>query len=661
MGNYLQFDYDIADNYISINLGDLYQKEIRLLMLYINQKFPNNEGCKIQINSLYDTYKERIKYKEWEEKHTQKKKYMPPFKLGAGKGETCWEEFTSYKIVVDKKREAEKLHQQQEEARAEAEAAAEKAKQDALDKAEAEKLLQQQETERLQKEAEAAAEKAKDEKIYEVNTINKKDLDTLYKMNVCAYKGKAFQGSEYKFVSERSNNGYYGIAHANQENKLLIFTHRGTDSLNPWGDDKKNYDFITKGFESRNFTGYGECTQCYEAISFVDEVLKDDNYKNFSILITGHSLGALLSDITLHHLIINNNLNCKSIVFANPGSKAFLEKISLQKNEKLDTDLYKSISLDIYLKGDKLVNPENQLGSELFIDTNKIWDCPTLSDKPLCMYAGNNHILKNINSALNSNEKVNIKPPNSWNIEFDTPKTKQEALEKAEEAERLQREAEAAAEKVKQDALAKEEDERLQREAEAAAEKAKQEAERKQQEEARAEAAAEKTKQDALAKAEAEENARQDALAKAEAERKQQEEARAEAAEKAKQEALAKEEAEKLHQQQETERLQREAKAEEKAKLDALAKAEAERKQQEEAEAAAEKAKQEAHAEQHIKNLCSNQGIELFDEDAIFIGCYIKENSVDSQNKITEYGKIYSQLGVQVIEREISTYISYDE
>ena len=107
MSNYLQFDYDIADNYISINLGDLYQKEIRLLMLYINQKFPNNEGCKIQINSLYDTYKERIKYKEWEEKHTQKKKYMPPFKLGAGKGETCWEEFTSYKIVVDKKREAE--------------------------------------------------------------------------------------------------------------------------------------------------------------------------------------------------------------------------------------------------------------------------------------------------------------------------------------------------------------------------------------------------------------------------------------------------------------------------------------------------------------------------------------------------------------------------
>ncbi|MBY0580817.1 MAG: lipase family protein [Rickettsiales bacterium] len=238
-------------------------------------------------------------------------------------------------------------------------------------------------------------------------------------MNVAAYSGKPFQGTEYTFVNSKDNNDYYGSAHVNQEKKQLIFTHRGTDSVNPWGSDKTNYNFITEGFKNKAFEGYGDCTECNEAINFIGEVLKDDAYKDFSIIITGHSLGALLSDITLYHLLnTRENINCTSIVFANPGSKPFLEKVAAQENKNLDSNLYKSISLAINLKGDALVKNENQLGSEWFIDSDKTWPCPSWSDQPICTYAGNNHMLKNIRSAINelTDEQINSELPNGWQL-----------------------------------------------------------------------------------------------------------------------------------------------------------------------------------------------------------------------------------------------------
>jgi hypothetical protein len=251
-----------------------------------------------------------------------------------------------------------------------------------------------------------------------MNIITREQLEILYKMNVAAYKGKPFQGIEYTFIDSKDNNNYYGSAYVNQEKKQLIFTHRGTDSLNACGDDKKNYDFIVDGFKNKEFEGYGDYTECNEAINFIEEVLKDDKYKDFFIIITGHSLGALLSDVTLYHLKTKKNINCKSIVFANPGSKPFLEKVASQKNKKLNPALYKSISLAINLKGDKLVNHENQLGSEWFIDSDKVWPCPSLKDQPICSYAGSNHMLKNIRSAISalSVQQINNNLPSDWKL-----------------------------------------------------------------------------------------------------------------------------------------------------------------------------------------------------------------------------------------------------
>ena len=249
--------------------------------------------------------------------------------------------------------------------------------------------------------------------------ITKEQLTLLYKMNVAAYSGKPFQGTEYTFVNSKDNNDYYGSAHVNQEKKQLIFTHRGTDNIYPWGSDKTNYDFITEGFKNNAFKGYGDCTECNEAINFIGEVLKGDAYKDFSIIITGHSLGALLSDVTLYYLLnTRENINCTSIVFANPGSKPFLEKVATQENKNLDSNLYKSISLAINLKGDALVKNENQLGSEWFIDSGKTWPCPSWSDQPICTYAGNNHMLKNIRSAINelTDEQINSELPNGWQL-----------------------------------------------------------------------------------------------------------------------------------------------------------------------------------------------------------------------------------------------------
>jgi hypothetical protein len=243
------------------------------------------------------------------------------------------------------------------------------------------------------------------------------------------------------------------------------------------GPDKKNYDFITAGFKNKDFTGYGECTECDEVISFIEEVLKDAKYKDFSIIITGHSLGALLSDVTLYHLKTKGNTNCESIVFANPGSKTFLEKIASQKGGKFNSDLYKSISLAINIKGDKLVNHKNQLGSEWFIDTDKDWGCPSWSpvDQTICTYAGNNHMLKNIRNTINdlSLEQINNELPNGWELEatIETDKAEaeriaKEAADKA-EAERIAKEAadKAEAERIAKEAADKAEAERIAKEA----------------------------------------------------------------------------------------------------------------------------------------------------------------------------------------------------
>ena len=294
-------------------------------------------------------------------------------------------------------------------------------------------------------------------KIKNLNNIKgtKDQLDLLYKLNVSAYKGKPFKGDEYTFVSARDKNGYYGSAHVNEEQKQLIFTHRGTDSVNPLGSDKKNYDFITAGFKNKDFTEYGECTECDEAIIFIEEVLKDGKYKDFSIIITGHSLGALLSDVTLYHLNTKGNTNCKSIVFANPGSKTFLEKVASENGEKLNSDLYKSVSLAINLKGDKLVDHKNQLGSEWFIDTDQDFGCPSFFDQPICTYAGNNHMLKNIRDAVNtfSAEQINTELPNGWELETKDAAEKAEADRKAAEKAEADRK---AAEKAEADRKATE-------------------------------------------------------------------------------------------------------------------------------------------------------------------------------------------------------------
>ena len=95
------------------------------------------------------------------------------------------------------------------------------------------------------------------------------------------------------------------------------------------------------------------------------------------------------------------------------------EKVASQKNKKLNPALYKSISLAINLKGDKLVKHENQLGSKWFIDSDKVWPCPSLKDYPICSYAGNNHMLKNIRSAINalSVQQINNNLPSDWKLE----------------------------------------------------------------------------------------------------------------------------------------------------------------------------------------------------------------------------------------------------
>ncbi len=406
------------------------------------------------------------------------------------------------------------------------------------------------------------------------------------------------------------------------------------------GSDKKNYDFITAGFKNKDFTEYGECTECDEAISFIEEVLKDGRYKDFSIIITGHSLGALLSDVTLYHLNTKGNTNCKSIVFANPGSKTFLEKVASQNGEKLNSDLYKSVSLAINLKGDKLVDHKNQLGSEWFIDTDQYFKCPSFLDQPICTYAGNNHMLKNIRDAVNtfSAEQINTELPNGWELETKDAAEKAEADRKAAEKAEADRK---AAEKAEADRKAAEKAEADRK----AAEKA--EADRKAAEKAEADRkAAEKAEADRKAAEKAE--ADRKAAEKAEADRKAAEKAEADrkAAEKAEADRKAAEKAE--ADRKAAEKAEADRKAAEKAEADrkAAEKAEADRKA---AEKAAKDAADKAEAQEAI--------ITIAKDEVLKKNLPINENNLNVLKNVN-FDTLTAQYSKESVEDAITTIIA---
>lgn len=141
-----------------------------------------------------------------------------------------------------------------------------------------------------------------------------------------------------------SNNGFYGITFHNKNTKEVVIAFSGTSFDKPldgaiWQDMKSNYQILIKKEVPTQFDAAKE---------FVTQSLaKIPDTENTSVTLTGHSLGAALSDLATYELMLTGYNNVKAVNFDNPGSKPIIEQM-LHKhgleidNIKVDIEQYES-------------------------------------------------------------------------------------------------------------------------------------------------------------------------------------------------------------------------------------------------------------------------------------------------------------------------------
>lgn len=186
--------------------------------------------------------------------------------------------------------------------------------------------------------------------IYVLNNEVGMDKYTLAKFVAASYTHHAKKLPEGWSVVTDSNKlglshkGFYGVTFQNEATKEIVVAFSGTSFLKPWEgglleDMKSNYQVLVNK----------EVPHQYEAAKeFVTKCLADlpDAHDN-SITLTGHSLGAVLSDLATYELNLAGYDNVKAINFDNPGSKPIVEQmlhtLNLEMGDvKVDIEQYES-------------------------------------------------------------------------------------------------------------------------------------------------------------------------------------------------------------------------------------------------------------------------------------------------------------------------------
>jgi len=116
--------------------------------------------------------------------------------------------------------------------------------------------------------------------------------------------------------SQNNSNGYKAVAFLNNETKEVHIATAGTvpTDINDLLDDVR----ITAGYTPRKITPMK---------IFVEDVIKKlgDDFLGYKFSTSGHSLGAVMSDLTAAELISRGLNFDKSITFENPGSKKVMK------------------------------------------------------------------------------------------------------------------------------------------------------------------------------------------------------------------------------------------------------------------------------------------------------------------------------------------------
>jgi|GEM_PF-4282558 len=129
-------------------------------------------------------------------------------------------------------------------------------------------------------------------------------------------------------------SGFYGASFVNHETKELIISYSGTTCFNLGSQWSKWYNCFQDIYADVEMFLGRLPTQLSDVQSFTNETLSligYDNAQQYNIIVTGHSLGAIHSNlmaIDLH----NKGLNVKVVNFDSPGSKPVVSTYISENN-----------------------------------------------------------------------------------------------------------------------------------------------------------------------------------------------------------------------------------------------------------------------------------------------------------------------------------------
>lgn len=166
-------------------------------------------------------------------------------------------------------------------------------------------------------------------------------------------------------ICDDSISGYYGVIYQNTTDKQLVLAHRGTQIEGENITQKLTGLFCNKDSDLqtdiRGIFGKNLVTQQIRAYEFTQKAVNYAKELSYHLSITGHSLGAWLSEMSGYYCYRDFNYpEVKIINFDSPGSVAHMSNFEVNiKNYETEFDI-KNIDITTYLSAPNLVNCCNQ-------------------------------------------------------------------------------------------------------------------------------------------------------------------------------------------------------------------------------------------------------------------------------------------------------------
>lgn len=159
-------------------------------------------------------------------------------------------------------------------------------------------------------------------------------LYSLMQLNkVVHYNDDKYTPAEYSIIEHsKEKDGYHGVVAINHSEKIIVICNAGTKI------DKKNILETALDFVSDAQIFVKQSPEQYKsALKFTQASLKNLP-EGYQIIISGFSLGAVLSDLVTYKLS-NKYPQIKSITFENPGSQEIIYK-AFGINEIADKSMF---------------------------------------------------------------------------------------------------------------------------------------------------------------------------------------------------------------------------------------------------------------------------------------------------------------------------------